>query len=83
MLDGGKTFKKIGLNGRHVDDHALWIDPCNQTHLLIGGDGGIYETFDGCCLKVVPASIILDDKHALNAIEEENGKVREYNISLS
>ena len=45
--DGGKTFTTLGLDGRHVDDHALWIDPSDTEHLLIGGDGGIYESFDG------------------------------------
>ena len=46
-LDGGKTWNAIGLSNRHVDDHAMWIDPTNTEHFLIGGDGGIYETFDG------------------------------------
>jgi photosystem II stability/assembly factor-like uncharacterized protein len=45
-LDGGKTFKPVGNKSRHVDDHAMWIDPCDTSHFLIGGDGGIYETFD-------------------------------------
>ncbi len=45
--DGGKTWQRIGNNKRHVDDHALWIDPDNTKHYMIGGDGGIYETFDG------------------------------------
>jgi len=45
--DGGKTWRPVGNNNRHVDDHALWIDPEATGHLLIGGDGGIYETFDG------------------------------------
>jgi photosystem II stability/assembly factor-like uncharacterized protein len=44
--DGGKTWKNIGNNKRHVDDHALWIDPDDTKHFLIGGDGGVYETFD-------------------------------------
>jgi photosystem II stability/assembly factor-like uncharacterized protein len=44
--DGGKTWKRLGLDGRHVDDHALWIDPKNTQHLLIGGDGGVYESYD-------------------------------------
>ena len=45
--DGGKTWKMIGNNKRHVDDHAMWIDPDDPKHFLIGGDGGIYESFDG------------------------------------
>ena len=45
-VDGGKTWKTLGGSQRHVDDHALWIDPDDTHHLIIGGDGGIYETFD-------------------------------------
>ncbi len=44
--DGGKTWKNMGLKERHVDDHALWINPKNTLHWIIGGDGGIYETHD-------------------------------------
>ena len=44
--DGGKTWSRISTKGRHVDDHALWIDPCDNQHYIIGGDGGIYETWD-------------------------------------
>lgn len=45
--DGGKTWTSIGNNQRHVDDHAMWIDPENTSHFYIGGDGGIYESYDG------------------------------------
>ncbi len=44
--DGGKTFRRLPRQFRHVDDHALWIDPENTDYLLIGGDGGVYESFD-------------------------------------
>jgi len=44
--DGGKTWSKVSFKNRHVDDHALWIDPANTDHLYIGGDGGVYETWD-------------------------------------
>ena len=44
--DGGKTWKPIGNNARHVDDHAFWIDPTDTKHFMVGGDGGIYESFD-------------------------------------
>jgi photosystem II stability/assembly factor-like uncharacterized protein len=44
--DGGKNWEKISFKNRHVDDHALWIDPENSSHLYIGGDGGVYESWD-------------------------------------
>jgi len=45
--DGGKTFTNLGIAQRHVDDHALWINEHNTDHMIIGGDGGIYESWDG------------------------------------
>ena len=44
--DGGKTWQRLSVRSKHVDDHALWIDPVNTDHLLAGCDGGIYESFD-------------------------------------
>ncbi len=44
--DGGKSFHPMSNEFRHVDDHALWIDPDNTDHLIIGGDGGVYESWD-------------------------------------
>ena len=44
--DGGETFERLGLEHKHVDDHALWIDPTNPAHLRMGCDGGIYESYD-------------------------------------
>ncbi|HEX5437968.1 MAG TPA: hypothetical protein VFW98_12460 [Gemmatimonadaceae bacterium] len=44
--DGGKTFTRVGERDKHPDNHVVWIDPDNTEHLLIGCDGGLYETFD-------------------------------------
>jgi photosystem II stability/assembly factor-like uncharacterized protein len=44
--DGGKTFGPFGDALKHVDHHAIWIDPKNTAHFMIGCDGGIYETYD-------------------------------------
>jgi len=44
--DGGKTFVHVGENFKHVDNHALWINPDDPRHLRAGCDGGVYETFD-------------------------------------
>ncbi|MBN2215119.1 MAG: hypothetical protein JW723_12825 [Bacteroidales bacterium] len=45
--DAGKTWKKLSNKRRHVDDHALWINPEATGNIRIGGDGGVYESFDG------------------------------------
>ncbi|HEY6219820.1 MAG TPA: hypothetical protein VIV65_07160, partial [Gemmatimonadaceae bacterium] len=45
--DGGKTFHRLGEHLKHVDNHVVVIDPSDNTHLIIGCDGGVYESFDG------------------------------------
>jgi photosystem II stability/assembly factor-like uncharacterized protein len=44
--DGGKTFTPVGEKSKHVDNHAIWIDPANTRHLRVGCDGGLYESHD-------------------------------------
>jgi len=44
--DGGKNFKQTGEHQKHVDNHAIWIDPNNTNHWLVGCDGGMYETYN-------------------------------------
>ena len=44
--DGGEKWlrRPLGFGG---DDHALWIDPDNSDHILIGYDHGLGVTWDG------------------------------------
>ena len=44
--DGGKTWQSVNTRFKHVDDHALVFDPQDPDYLMIGCDGGIYETWD-------------------------------------
>jgi photosystem II stability/assembly factor-like uncharacterized protein len=49
--DGGVTFEgqptspayDIGLK---TDHHTMWIDPHDSRHVLVGGDGGLNESWD-------------------------------------
>jgi len=44
--DGGKTLHKVNEVNHHGDNHAMWIDPDDTRHWLLGSDGGMYETWD-------------------------------------
>jgi photosystem II stability/assembly factor-like uncharacterized protein len=46
--NAGKTFQTGGDTGVHPDHHAMWIDPRDGRHVLIGGDGGTYVSYDRC-----------------------------------
>src|SRR5438132_2989799 len=43
--DAGKSLSAIA-GGVHSDFHAVWIDPRDSDHLLVGTDGGLYESQD-------------------------------------
>lgn len=38
--DGGRNFREV-FSTVHSEDHALWIDPDDTNHLILGGDGGV------------------------------------------
>lgn len=41
--DGGVTFRNVG-GWIHPDIHALWINPADPKHMVVGTDGGIYTS---------------------------------------
>jgi hypothetical protein len=61
-LDGGATFLnresrktddgrtiEVGIDrGVHSDQHAMWINPKDSRHIIVGTDGGFYITYDKC-----------------------------------
>ena len=44
--DGGKTYRSMDGDNVHSDHHALWINPANNKHQILGNDGGINITYD-------------------------------------
>ncbi len=44
--DGGKTFEAVPSDNKHGDDHALAFRPDDPEYLLMGSDGGVYESHD-------------------------------------
>jgi hypothetical protein len=44
--NGGATFTGDFGRGTHADGHALWIDPRDGRHMIIGNDGGFYVSYD-------------------------------------
>jgi len=49
--DGGRSWRTMPTRqqydvGVHSDFHALWIDPNNSKHLILVGDGGVYQSWD-------------------------------------
>lgn len=44
--DGGKTFRTDYVRRVHGDHHAMWINPKDSNHMILGSDGGIYFSYD-------------------------------------
>ena len=43
--DGGRTFREDHFKNVHPDNHAMAIDPRNPARVLLGTDGGVYQSF--------------------------------------
>jgi photosystem II stability/assembly factor-like uncharacterized protein len=48
--DGGTNWHRIdtlsGVQSIHVDHHSFWINPNDPKHILLGNDGGLYQSYD-------------------------------------
>ena len=44
--DAGKTWRNDGATNIHVDHHAMWINPANPDHIVLGSDGGVAISHD-------------------------------------
>ena len=44
--DGGKTFTKTPRGAKHTDHHAIVFAADDPQYILVGTDGGLYESYD-------------------------------------
>lgn len=44
--DGGKNFRRMKERFKHVDNHAIAFRNDDPDYLLVGTDGGLYQSFD-------------------------------------
>lgn len=44
--DGGATFQQVGKKNKHVDNHAMAFKTSDPDYIMVGTDGGLYESFD-------------------------------------
>ncbi|HKK94603.1 MAG TPA: hypothetical protein VJ925_14305, partial [Longimicrobiales bacterium] len=45
-IDGGENFETDAARAIHDDVHAIWVNPNNPNHVLIGNDGGLAASWD-------------------------------------
>ncbi|MEM1218748.1 MAG: glycosyl hydrolase [Bacteroidota bacterium] len=44
--DGGANWENVNKENVHVDHHALWLNPADEGHIILGNDGGINISYD-------------------------------------
>ncbi|NOX84401.1 MAG: hypothetical protein GXO86_00315 [Chlorobi bacterium] len=75
--DGGKTWEAVEwgkgdlMKNVFGDFRTLWIDPQDGRHMLIGSDGGLYESFDGGYTATHLYQIPLGEVYNISADMEE------------
>ena len=45
-VNGGSTFSRVNIEYRHGDSHALAFKSSDPDYIMVGDDGGIFESFD-------------------------------------
>jgi photosystem II stability/assembly factor-like uncharacterized protein len=68
--DGGRTMAPLPSRNKHVDNHHIWVDPSNNSHYLVGCDGGLYESFDRAATWIFKTNLPTAQMYDVVAAEE-------------
>lgn len=44
--NGGQSFQRLNSRFKHVDNHAIVFDQDDPDYIMVGCDGGVYESWD-------------------------------------
>jgi len=44
--DGGKSFRRLTEKNKHSDNHAIAFKASDPDYIILGTDGGLYESYD-------------------------------------
>ncbi len=69
--DGGKSWNMRLARG-HADYHAMWINPKDSKHVLVGNDGGILVSHDQLATAERPRNLPIAQAYNV-AISQEKG----------
>jgi photosystem II stability/assembly factor-like uncharacterized protein len=70
--DGGKTWDMRLARG-HVDYHAMWINPANSKHILLGNDGGLMISHDQLRTAQRPRNLPIAQAYNVACSQEQGG----------
>ncbi|MEM6378569.1 MAG: glycosyl hydrolase, partial [Bacteroidota bacterium] len=45
-INGGQSFQRLNSRFKHVDNHAILFDENDPDYIMVGCDGGVYESWD-------------------------------------
>ena len=65
--DAGKTWREDRFKNVHSDCHALAIDPRNPKRMLLGTDGGMYQTYDAAAHWAHVNTVALGEYYRISA----------------
>lgn len=70
--DGGKTWDMRLARG-HADYHAMWIDPTDSKHILLGNDGGLMISRDQLATANQPRNLPIAQAYNVACSQEKGG----------